>query len=177
MALLHDRFADEVNRLVWRLLGADQDHDDIVQEVFFLLLTKVQHVRDASKLSGWVRAVTVNAVRGELRKRSFRRVFFARESPNNEPYLETVDNLEARDLLKKTYEVLAKMGTRERLVFTLRHIEERPMQEVAELCDCSLTTAKRCLRRALSRFEVFVRDNPELAQRLKERGEIRRREV
>ena len=59
---LHRRFAGTVNRLVWRLLGPDPDHDDLVQQVFFAMLTSVRQLRDPSKLDVWVRTVTVNAV-------------------------------------------------------------------------------------------------------------------
>src|SRR5690606_2764930 len=74
-AALFDAYAGEVNQLIWRLLGADPDHDDFVQHVFFTVIAQIETLRDARKLRHWVQAVTVNTVYGELRKRQVRRLF------------------------------------------------------------------------------------------------------
>jgi RNA polymerase sigma-70 factor, ECF subfamily len=151
-AMLHARFAGEVNRLVWRLLGADQDHDDIVQHVFCKLLVSARRVREADKLGGWVRSVTVNAVYSELRKRSVRRLFVAVQAIAPEQFEDSVANAESRDLLAKVYTELDRMPVAERMAFSIRYIDGKPLQEVAELCGCSLATAKRRIARANERF-------------------------
>lgn len=163
--MLHDRFAGDVNRLVWRLLGADQDHDDIVQQVFCKLLTNASKVREAEKLAGWVQSVTVNAVYSELRKRGVRRLFRRKESIAPEPVTETVIDAESRDLLARVYTEMGRMPAGERLAFTLRYVEEKPLAEVAELCDCSLATIKRRLHRASKRFQVLAERYPEVVAR------------
>jgi RNA polymerase sigma-70 factor (ECF subfamily) len=147
-ALLHDRFSSEVNGLVWRLLGVDQDHDDLVHLVFCRLIAKIDTVREAEKLPGFVRQVVVNTVYSELRKRRVRRFFFAVESHRPEPYVDAQSSLESRDLLSKVYAALDAMPTLDRLAFSLRHIEGKQLTEVAELCGCSLATVKRRLARA-----------------------------
>lgn len=165
VALLHDRFAGVVNRLVWRLLGADQDHDDLVQQVFIQLITNVHRVREAEKLRSWVQSVTVNLVYSELRKRGVRRLFIA-QARDEERFTDAVSSMESRDLLERIYGALDRMPAKERVVFSLRYIEEKPLKEVAELCECSLATAKRRLKRANERFAVFAGKYPELAARL-----------
>jgi RNA polymerase sigma-70 factor (ECF subfamily) len=162
--LLHDRFATLVNRLVWRLLGADAEHDDLVQQIFCRLLARIHQVRDAERLGAWVQSVTVSTVYSELRKRQVRRWFSAEASA--ERFEDVVDTLEARDLLARTYQALDRLGARDRVVFILKHVEERPMHEVAQLCGCSVATAKRRLDRAERRFAALVRHDPELAERL-----------
>jgi RNA polymerase sigma-70 factor, ECF subfamily len=147
-AMLHARFAVEVNRLVWRLLGADQDHDDIVQHIFCKLLVSAKRVRDAEKLSGWVRSVTVNAVYSELRKRSVRRLFLAAQAVQPEQFEDSVANAEAREVLARVYTVLARMPVADRIAFSLRYLDGKQLAEVAELCGCSLATAKRRISRA-----------------------------
>ena len=57
-----------------RLLGADSEHDDVVQESFLQIIAGVHRVRDAAALPRWVVAVTVNTVRTHLRRRRVRRV-------------------------------------------------------------------------------------------------------
>ncbi len=151
--LLHDRFASEVNGLVWRLLGPDQDHDDIVQVVFCRLLQHVGKVREAERLGSWVRSVTVNAVYSELRKRGVRRLFFAREIRKPEQFVDAPATMESRDLLARVYTELDRMPANERMAFSLRYIEGKQLADVAELCGCSLATVKRRVARAESRVE------------------------
>src|SRR5678815_1520371 len=45
-AAIYDLFSADVNRLVWRVLGADPDHDDVVHHVFIQLVTGISKVRD-----------------------------------------------------------------------------------------------------------------------------------
>lgn len=151
--LLHDRFSREINGMIWRLLGPDQEHDDIVQMVFCRLLQHVRRVREADKLASWVRSVTINAVYSELRKRGVRRIFIATESRKPEEFVDAPATLESRDLLARIYTELDKMPAAERLAFSLRYIEGKQLAEVAELCGCSLATIKRRISRAEKRVE------------------------
>jgi RNA polymerase sigma-70 factor (ECF subfamily) len=41
------------------------------------------------------------------------------------------------------YRALDRLGTAERLAWTLRHVEGERLDAVAQLCGCSLATAKR----------------------------------
>lgn len=159
--LFYDRFQGEVNRLVWRLLGADPDHDDVVQQVFVTALRRVDQVRDPEKLLPWLRTIAVNAVYDEVRKRRVRRIFL-RDAPREEVHPSLVHDVEVRDFLLKAKRVLDMMPAAERMVFLLHILEGRGLHEIAELCSCSLATAKRRLARAHRRFDKLVARNPEL---------------
>lgn len=162
---LHRRFAGTVNRLVWRLLGPDPDHDDLVQQVFFAMLTSIRQLRDPGKLEVWVRTVTVNAVRQELRRRSVRR-FFWNEQKHVRRVGDLVDEVESRDLLEQCLSVLDKIPTSQRLVFVLHFVEGHSLKEVAQMCGYSHITAKRRLKAANKRFRALVQHRPDLLQRL-----------
>lgn len=166
LAAMHDRFARDVNRIVWRLLGADADHDDIVQQVFFRVLTSIHRLRDPDRLEAWVRAITVNTVRGELRRRSLRRLLWW-QTPDVQHHGDLSQEMEARDLVYRSLQVLEKLPAQERIVFGLYHIEDLSLPEVAEICGYSLMTAKRRLAAARRRVEALVRSRPELLERLR----------
>jgi RNA polymerase sigma-70 factor, ECF subfamily len=165
LAELHRRYSATVNRLVWRLLGADPDHDDLVQQVFFAMLTSLRQLRDPTRLDFWVRTVTVNAVRQELRKRSVRRFFF-RESSHTRRVGDLVDEVESRNLLAQCVGVLDKIPTDQRLVFVLHLVEGHSLRDVAEMCGYSHITAKRRLKAATKRFRTLVQTRPDLLKRL-----------
>lgn len=164
-AMLYDRYAEEVNRLVWRLLGADREHDDLVQQVFCKLLTSARRVRDPARLRAFVLQVAVNTVRSELRRRAVRRRVLVVEADADRFEGACVD-LRGRELLRRTFAVLEKMPLGERIPFSLRHVDGRPLEEVAAATGCSLSTAKRRLARAERRFRSLASRDPLLADRV-----------
>jgi RNA polymerase sigma-70 factor (ECF subfamily) len=153
-AWLFDSFEREVNRIVWSLLGADTEHDDIVHEAMCSVLKSAHRVADPLKLKNWVRIVTVNTVRLTLRKRRWLRLFGAiDEDPQGERFEAVVPNEAQRETARRTYRALNVLSPDERAAMVLRHIEEFELTEVAEALGCSLATIKRWLSRAEEKFQ------------------------
>src|SRR5882672_2131289 len=114
-AWLYDTFEDEVNRIVWSLLGADRDHDDVVHEALCMILKSAHQVNDLTRLKGWVRTVTVNAVRLTLRKRRWLRLFGALDDdPEGERFEALVPDEGQRESARQLYRALAKLKADER---------------------------------------------------------------
>lgn len=173
MADVHARFATEVNRLVWRLLGADPDHSDIVQQVFCKIMLNGHKLRDVTRLGGWVQSITVNTVYEELRRRDVRRIF-QRDANSFSFHPDLVRDVEVRDLLLRAKRIIERLPAKERIVFALHFVEERSLPEVAELCDYSLATAKRRLNAANKRFAALAGKNSDLLKLFERRGEAER---
>jgi RNA polymerase sigma-70 factor (ECF subfamily) len=162
-AAIYDRFSVLVNRWVWRLLGADLEHDDIVQQVFERILRSGPRLRESDKLAGWVHAITVNTVHGELRRRQVRR-FFWRDSHPTALHGDFVREVEMRDLFVRAKGVIEKLPPAERIAFVLHYVERHSASEIAGICGYSLSTAKRRLAGATRRFEAIVAASPELSR-------------
>ncbi len=169
---LYERFAPTVNRLVWHLLGADLEHNDLVQQVFLRVLKSGARLRDSERLSQWVRAITVNTVYAELRRRTVRRLFW-RQQPAARAHADLVRDVEARDLLMRAKAVIDKLPASERVVFVLYFVEGQTLGEIAELLRYSHATAKRRVRKASLRFQRLAADTPELLRVLGEPKEER----
>ncbi len=165
-AHVYDRFAPVVNRVVWKLLGADPEHNDLVHDIFMKVWTLMAQgrVKQPDRLNSWVVGVAVNTVHKEIRRRSMRRRFL-REEPIPVPRVST-DHHEARDLLNGVYDILERIPPDERLAFSLRYLEQRRLTEVAQLCRCSLATVKRRLARAEKRFALLARPCPAIVELL-----------
>lgn len=166
-AALFDLVEGQVNRLVWRVLGADEDHDDLVQQVFVALLAGLARVREPEALRGWVAAVAINTVRSEIRRRRVRRLL-GMHAPAREPVHTPTASYEARALLERTYAVLERLPPDERIAFALRFIDEQPLGDVAAACGCSLATVKRRLSAAQARFRRLAERDPALAEHLRD---------
>jgi RNA polymerase sigma-70 factor (ECF subfamily) len=156
---LYDRFGPLVNRLVWRVLGPDHEHNDIVHDVFISVLESIGRVKTPSLLEQWICSVTVNTVRNEIRKRRFYRVFHF--ASNADDYAVPSDP-DAHLALKRYYEVLDGMSANDRIVFTLRFIDGRRLAEIGSICDCSLAAVKRRMKRARTEFLKRVGEEGDL---------------
>ena len=165
-AALSARFAGHVNRLVWRLMGGDDEHDDVVQQVFVSALGSIGKLKDPQALGGWLVGIAINTVRREIRGRKARRIFKLVPGTSELP----PDSLDPeRQLLAPSfYAVIARMRSADRIVFTLRFVEGYSLGECAAACRCSLATVKRKLARARRVFFKHARINPVLASWIEE---------
>ncbi len=167
---LHDRYAHVVNRLVWRLLGADAEHDDIVQQVFCKVIEHARGLRDPSRLGAWVQKTTVNTVYEELRRRSVRRLF-QREHTEVEFHPDLTRDSEIRDFLLCAQKLVARLRAQDRIVFVLHFVEGHTLEEVARLCGFSLRTAKRRLNVVNTRLRKLAAEVPEFSSLLRNHTE------
>lgn len=165
-AALYDRFAGHVNRLVWRLLGGDQEHDDVVQQVFLSALSSMGKLKDPQALGGWLVGIAINTVRREIRNRKARRIF--RLVPGTSELPREALDPEGQLLAPRFYTVISRMRASDRIVFTLRFVEGYTLGECAAACRCSLATVKRKLARARRVFFKHARMDPVLASWIKE---------
>lgn len=145
------RYARYVGGIAFRLLGNDDEVDDVVQEVF------VEFIRageaPSRSLKGWLGTVTTRAVAKRLKKRTRRRVFgIGLGTTNYEEVAGVGTDPEDATLLARVYRELDRIPVPERVAWTLRHVEGLELTECADRCDCSLATVKRRIRSAHTRL-------------------------
>jgi RNA polymerase sigma-70 factor (ECF subfamily) len=162
---LYLRLSPLVNRLIWSLLGADADRDDIAHEVFIRILRGAGRLRDPTCLEAWAARITVNTVKNEFRKRSLRR-FFSWDSFSEERQEGYHPDFEGRELVTRTQRILEQLPASERIPFTLQLLDGLGVDEIAELCGCSTRTVKRRLSAARERFERLASRDPLLKTRI-----------
>ena len=61
---LYGKHRGDVARLVYRMLGARSDLDDVIQEVFFQVYKSLKDFRGNSKFSTWLHRVPIDLVLG-----------------------------------------------------------------------------------------------------------------
>ena len=142
-AQLFKRFAPYVARIGLRLLGRESDVDDLIQEVFLAAFRQRDQLRDPNAAKNWLATIAVRTARRQLRRRRLRQ-FVGLDQGG--PALELPDpgiSPEKRALLSRVYQILDGMGVDRRLAWTLRYVEGKKLEIVAERCGCSLATVKR----------------------------------
>ena len=159
-----DRYADDVERLLYRILGPDSEIADLLQDVFVAALIGIGQLRDARALRGWLRGIAVRKARKCILKRQRWRFIQLSASGTLDECEAVLPSEEVSAALRSTYAVLGKLSADERVAFSLRYIDGMELTAVAEACAVSLATIKRRLVRAQRSFRTLAAHYPELVE-------------
>jgi len=132
-----------VARLVYRLLGRNDEVDDVVQDVFVNLFRKFDTIRNQDAIRAWLITTTVRIARRRLRLRRFG--FLLRGDQRVDPLIleGTAPSVEGRLALRTIHRALETVSVNARVAWILQHLEQLGVDEVARVLGCSLATAKR----------------------------------
>jgi len=142
---LFRRHAPLAMGLAYRLLGKDDDVEDVVQEAFFNALKSLHRLRDPQAFASWLAGIVVRMVRRVHRRKSLlRRIgLYSDASADSNLALSHSTPPEVVSELNHIYSLLNTLPIEVRLVFLLRRVEGYTLPEIAELLQCSLSTVKR----------------------------------
>jgi RNA polymerase sigma-70 factor (ECF subfamily) len=142
------RYAAFVHQVAHRSLGSRHDAEDILQQVFFCLFTRIDTLQKPSALRSFIFSITVRTLKSELKRRRVRRwVTLSETGEMPDASVPGVDPATAQ-LLRGLYRALDRLGAEDRTIFVLRHIQEATLEEVAEAMQLSLATVKRRLQKS-----------------------------
>jgi len=146
-----------------RSMGSRAEAEEIAQEVFCCVFRKAKTLRDPGSLRAFIYSFAVRVVKAELRRRRvrgwlpFRRVELPPDAGVGMP------DLESRDALRKLYALLDRLTPRDRLVFVLRRMEAKTVDEIAMTLDISASTVKRSIAHGSRRMSVWIAADAGLA--------------
>lgn len=143
---LVDEHTDYVERVVQRIVGDHSDIDDLVQEVFIRALGRVEQLWD-DQVRQWLGAFAVNVAREAVRKRRRWRWLMLLPAESTPEPASTSASPETAAAMAALYKLLDQMDPDDRVAFALRVIDGMDLAEIAVLCDTSLSTVKRRVKR------------------------------
>lgn len=152
------RYTEKVSHLAMRITRNEQDTEEVVQEVFITLFTKLRTFRGRSAFSSWLYRVTSNAAFMKLRSRRKHSAASYEEVTENGGSVEAMhQRSDASDLnyisvrheLRKYIEQAIEALPREyRSIFILRDVDGLSNHEVGEVLGLSVPAVKSRLHRA-----------------------------
>ncbi len=155
---LFRRHARMINGLAYRLLGRDDEVDDLVQDAFLAALRSLDRLENPQAFSAWLCSIMVRTAHKTLRRRSMLTRLGLRRSTVIDPDA-VVGRTAAPDVcaeLHAIYAVLDRMAPEVRLALVLHRVEGLSVPEVAERMDMSVSTVKRRLCVAEKRLLKFA---------------------
>jgi len=159
---LYARCARRVGRHVARALGADDDVDDLVQDVLITIFTKLGTLRDPALFDAWVACITTNKIRQAIRQRSrTRRVLGTWRAVQDDTYRADFDG---RVVASRAMTLLETLSPDERALLTAHWFAAGSADHIAARRGYSISTLQRRIRRAQARFEKLARRDASLAK-------------
>lgn len=142
---LFERHTAMASGLAFRLMGRDEDVDDLVQESFTQALAGLHRLEDPQAFSSWLCAIVVRTAHKILRRRGLLSRLGLRA-----PDAIDVDSLVGRDVpadvaceVRQIYGAIGKLPAKLRVPFVLRRVERMALEDVAKAVGVSRATAKR----------------------------------
>lgn len=161
IARLFDLYGAHVERVLIRTVGRDAEMEDMIQDVFLgAYRSGPNYQGNDAQLKAWISRIAVFTARGYLRKRK-RRWWLRSADPVEMPEQSSREpSPHTSEVLRRTYAALDQMDADLRIPFALRELEAMELTEIAEACECSVSTVKRRLAAARKAFERLAKKDP-----------------
>ena len=165
---LVNRYSDKVYRLAYRITGNPDDAEEVLQEVFIILVEKLGTFRQESRFSTWLYRVAANAsymfLRGGKKDKQSKVSIDDYKPYNDHGVLQGVEDTDWSEI--PDYKLLSQEGTQliekainelpeeYKIVFHMKDIEGMTSKEIAKVLNLSLPAVKSRVLRA----RLFLRD-------------------
>jgi len=156
-ALLVERFQRKIYRVAHAIVRDDMEADTVTQDTFVQAYTHLARFEGRSELETWLTRIAINRSRDALRRRRFVSLFT--RGDNEEVYLEPVDDRPdpEREIMSRQLRVAIdraerKLSAQQKIIFRLRHYEDRPLEEIADLLGLRAGTVRAHLFRAVHKI-------------------------
>ncbi len=156
--ILMDRHFDAVRLFIIRVVMNEHDADDIAQETFIIAFQKMHTFKKNAKISTWLCRIAYNKSCEHLRKHKKRGVelscdFIAHET--NDAHQIITNEEEYKQITDAIYALSDKL----RAVIIMVIIEEKEIDEVAEIIGCPKATVYWRLHQARKELKKNISKN------------------
>jgi RNA polymerase sigma-70 factor (ECF subfamily) len=161
--VLMDRHFQSVFRIAFRITGDETDAEEASQEAFLRAYNKLSTFRQDSSFSTWITRIAMNTSINLVERRSRD---LAHDAPRvGDSYSAAEGTVQVADgqasperllfnaeatMLRET--AMAALTPMERTAFTLRHMEDLPMAEIAEALNLPMNSVKQAVFRAVGKL-------------------------
>jgi RNA polymerase sigma-70 factor (ECF subfamily) len=158
---LLERFRRPVFSLVYRMIGDREQAEDLAQESFVKAFNNLDSYNPKYRFSSWLFKIANNHAIDHLRRARLSTVSIhgsphaadAEREEETRIVLETHDESPEQEILAlelggEIEDAIRQLRSEYRTAVILRHIENRPYEEIAEIMDVPIGTVKTFLHRA-----------------------------
>jgi RNA polymerase sigma-70 factor (ECF subfamily) len=157
LAEAYDAHHDHVRAFARRLVGDDDEAEDLVQETFLALPKAIRSFRGDAALRSFVIGIAINHARHHVRAATRRRVAHTRSANEGEAPLSTPEQrTHRRELAEALTRALDDLPFEQRVAIVLLEIEERSASEAALIAGAPEATMRTRLFHAKKRLRELL---------------------
>ncbi len=156
---LYENHYEMIYRLAYRYSRSQQDAEDIMQDTFIKAFKGINKFdfSISTNFSAWIYQIGYNCSMDYLRKRKKRRVdkiesltdFHSEpESQDSSPEATAIAN----QTMRQVKSALNILSPKQRVIFDLRHLQHKALKDISNRLQCSQSTVKKQLQRAVSKL-------------------------
>lgn len=169
--VLMDRHLPAVLRMTYRVTGNAVDAEEAAQEAFLLAYKKLAGFREQSAFGTWVYRIAMNCSLNLVERRSrdlgWDAVSIEPGSPTEDIAVSRGLTPEAellqREALRRRERAMLTLTPMERTAFILRHMEDQPIQVIADALGVQHNSAKQAIFRAVAKLRRELAPTPRAA--------------
>ncbi len=153
---LFDALSPKMMAVCYRYMGNREDAEDVLQEGFISLFTKIDSYQGSGSFEGWARRIFVNTALMHLRRSgalensediSEARGLFSDEAT-------PIQKMGYRDLLR----LVAKLPPEARTIFNMFVLEGYSHREIAQELSCTEAASRTRLQRARVQLQEMIKN-------------------
>ena len=159
---LVEQYDKKVLGLAFKMLGNQQDAEDVYQEVFMNVFNHIQSFQFQSSFDTWLYRIVVNTSLNYRKKRN-RHQKTTIDIPTDEPSMNLKDEKPLPDEITVSQEIreqiesaLNQLTLIQRTIFVLRFYQDFKIKDIAEIVSCSEGTVKNTLFRSTVKMRKLL---------------------
>jgi RNA polymerase sigma-70 factor (ECF subfamily) len=152
---LVDRYQSLVFNTCYKLIGNQEDVEDLAQEIFLNIYKSAKDFRYEASFTTWIYRITINHSLNYLRnKKRFLWFSFLEDNPQNStdfvmPDIEQPDiSFEKKEQSRMIRKFINQLPDKQKIAFVLHKFEGLPYKEIAEIMQKSLSSVESLIHRA-----------------------------
>jgi RNA polymerase sigma-70 factor (ECF subfamily) len=166
---LLDRYQRPVFSLIYRMVRDREQAEDLTQETFVRVFNHIDRYDPAYKFSSWIFKIATNLTIDWLRKKEVPTVSidgsrYATTSDEIEASTITVESkdetpeelLIARELGDEIEQAIGRLRPEYKTAILLRHVEDKPYEEIAQIMSLPLGTVKTYIHRGRKELQELL---------------------
>ena len=163
-----ERYHNQIYNFIKRQVSERESIEDLVQEIFLRVFKSAKNFDVTKKFSSWLYKIALNEIKRHWKRSASRQTYSLNEPLGDEAGDgERIDNLEdertgaaelaeselfSRDL--KT--LIDRLPEKQRIVVILKVYQELTFEEIAEICECPLSTVLSRMRYAVTKLRRWL---------------------
>jgi RNA polymerase sigma-70 factor (ECF subfamily) len=156
------RYNALVHRLVYKILGPIDESDDVIQEIFIQMYRSLPTFKGEAKLSTWIYRIGINVCTQYIRRKNLKKNAFQAKANRNidtiasKRHLDGESYTERREQQHVLYRALNTLHPKKRVVIVLHDIDNKTMEEIADIINVPVGTVKSRLFHARDEMKTVL---------------------